>query len=117
MIAAVVISIIFGYIFIASASAARHHAKISRDCDYENCWNKMWCGHCYASVYLYGAAWPLAIPIVMGFNFGTLLDFESRTARRRKRELEEAQHKAKVAEAREREHAALDRELQKLTTS
>jgi hypothetical protein len=109
-----ILSCLFAYAFVAGASAARHHAKQREIYDHgaNYCFNGRWCGHAYRSFWLAGVLWPGSLPVVLGMKTAGDSDRLSRTERRRKSEIDEANHRVRLAEIRAKETEALERALE-----
>ena len=110
------------YAFIGGVVGSRHHALVSRTCewasgekrdrdgDIETCIDPRWCNHIYRSVWMFGVFWWLALPASAGFLIGSS-NKDTRIERRRTRELEEAKHKVELARLARQEDAELDLQL------
>lgn len=62
--------------------------------------------------------WPAVLPVFIGRKIASVVtDRENRVETKRRKEIEAAQHDAKIAEIKAREHAALDRELELIARS
>lgn len=107
----IILAVVFGYTFIGSALFTRHHMIESRKCGYDgNHFGYNWCSHTYQSLWLFGVAWPAAIPVKGGQLLGGM-DKAKRDEKRRSREIEEAKHQAELAKYKRIEDEELNRQL------
>ena len=98
MVALIVISCVFSYIFMGAYFGSRDHHRRGKDCTYypNRCFRQDWCSHGHISVWIAGVLWPFMGPIGLGIKAGGTSK-ESRTENRRAKELEEANHRLQLA--------------------
>lgn len=117
---------ILGYAFIAGLVGGRHNAISSADCKYrdgheatdrygttttQTCFKPYWCSHLLLTYFFFGPFWFIALPIAGGVLIGSR-DKETRTKRRRARELDEANHRLELARIAREEDAELTLQLE-----
>lgn len=115
MLALYIIGSIVSYLMVAGFGYRRAealHRRICGDCAPE-IGGRTYRGHEWPQFawFMVGMFWPAVLPVSWGMNLSHNPHKISRDEKRRAKELEEAQHQAKIARYKAEEAASLDREL------
>lgn len=109
ILAFIIIVSVFGYLTTAGFVGSKIQKALKPGCTFEGTsYCDDTCGHSIAA-FFGGICWPVALPVAYGIVRAS--STETRSERRQAREIEEAEHKAHLAEIRARETAALERAL------
>lgn len=108
---------IMAYAFVAAVSCTKSQSIVGRSCDsgpelhwVRRGYKSTWCPHSCISFWLMGLLWPIGIPAAIGSQIGKSNSVD-RTTRRREKEIDEAEHKVRLAQIRAQETEALEKAL------